>query len=1008
MTQNPESKIQNPKSARRGQTLVLALAVMFLLLLLGAVFVLMVTRNLGQATRGRRMSRTEALAWAGVRYAAEQFKSSQAGADWSPVPTEDIWRTPVPLPRACPAPCPDDLNSDGTIDVGEMQQLRTRDPDFLWLSDNGTFRNPYVRVRTGDGRFLVRVSYEPSFRAKQPAIPYGHDFDPNSHLIHVEVIGRPGVVDLHDPTTVRDPNSPIPAGQIIGEFRKVEAWVPVGLTDQLLWITNRNEERGPATLGVEPFRDALGQLVNVDTDPDDSRDDTGSEYFGAVRSGVDLQIRGDVTFHVYPARAEEINVAGRITHFRSGGTPARVRLVLHEDSNDPQFIDQQIDDYNARTVTIFEPESGQAGFDPVIDPDTGRATYRDNLHLTNVNAPQVLSVRNRLAPNIDQVNAASGINRYQQLTRDSGQTVTVTVDTETRTVNTGWSGHGQGIYYDNFGDIQYPSDRRAVQGEWLRNGASDVRNTGWVGPVYVPSAREAGTLHPILEVRFEPAFIEATRWDSDSRKQNFGRAAGRTRIFYDPQFNPVGPTHRFPYPRNGVILCEGSVRVRGIIPANRQVTLVSGGTIYIEGNILRGTAASFLGLLAEDFVCVNPTAFFRIDPGPDTVLEADLYQPGEDPKTWHYSIQPNGELDAEFANADGVTGAAGLPYPGPVFQDLGAYFLHLEHTAQTEDSASRTLVVTFMNGLTIGNRLDTRGYAPTPGPPGFPRSNTSDFPNNGLPYTFFFFPPNPAAPWNFSNFQSSPGGSVNYERKSFWVPAAGPGGFLPGPGATQRLKFLVQPSAQGQPYWLGRVAALPFGKPLRIEINAVMYAQNASWFVIPAPYFNLNPDDGRLVSRARGLRAHGTIPVDQGAYPYFGEPLNVDIVVKGAITENMPAEPSERTKWTAHNWMKVPEINAGPARAAFDTESPGYRPRIRYFYEHDLRRYVRYRILATGQEGVAYSGPTGPPITYTSPVPNIDAVIALAQANQNSYVATMPILPRLPSGPVIYEGSVVQ
>src|SRR5262249_39726334 len=74
---------------------------------------------------------------------------------------------------------------------------RQQDPDYAWLSADTTQNHPYVRFRTGEGRFLIRVTYEPRFRQERsnPTYNFDHDFDPNSMLVHVESIGRPGVVD---------------------------------------------------------------------------------------------------------------------------------------------------------------------------------------------------------------------------------------------------------------------------------------------------------------------------------------------------------------------------------------------------------------------------------------------------------------------------------------------------------------------------------------------------------------------------------------------------------------------------------------------------------------------------------------------------------------------------------------------------------------------------------------------------------------------------------------------
>src|SRR5262249_18285432 len=139
-----------------------------------------------------------------------------------------------------------------------------------------------------------------------------------------------------------------------------------------------------------------------------------------------------------------------------------------------------------------------------------------------------------------------------------------------------------GLYVDNFADTQYPDDRKTVIGEWLQNGQSEVRRTGWIGNTYVPTVRDSGTTHPGAEMAFrtlngisaragqgQPVdVVEIRRWDIDARKMNFGPAAGRTRILYAPQIDPqsrrligyapVGPTAFFALPPSGVIFCEGS------------------------------------------------------------------------------------------------------------------------------------------------------------------------------------------------------------------------------------------------------------------------------------------------------------------------------------------------------------------------------------------------------------------------------------------------------------------
>ena len=73
------------------------------------------------------------------------------------------------------------------------------------------------------------------------------------------------------------------------------------------------------------------------------------------------------------------------------------------------------------------------------------------------------------------------------------------------------------------------------------------------------------------------------------------------------------------YPLNGVIYSPGNLKICGVIgddgsvsgtPHDYNLTIVSGGTIYIESNIFKGTDNSSLALLAKDYVTLNTTHRF--------------------------------------------------------------------------------------------------------------------------------------------------------------------------------------------------------------------------------------------------------------------------------------------------------------------------------------------------------------------------------------------------------------
>ncbi|MBI3910168.1 MAG: hypothetical protein HY320_04460 [Armatimonadetes bacterium] len=957
-----KSVLYRRSGVRRGQTLILALGVMFLLLILGGIFVTLITQNLGRVDITRGMSRAETLALAGLQFVQQQLLTSREGADWRPVPTEVVWR------------------QSKTSDASVLNR-RQYDPDYPWLGAD--LRRPFVRFHTRDGRFLVRLTLEPRFRTGLPTSAFRDQFDPNSMFLHIESVGRPGVVDEKDPSTLRDPTrTGFRLEEIVGEWRKLDAWAPVGLTDQLWWVTNRSNRRGPAQLGVPPFRDGNDFSVRYN-----------SEYFGSILVNGDLEWVGRNTLHIFPARGEAVQVRGRFLHRASGSEPAEVN-VLREDDTPGATAEEDNQDDSVRTVLASIPEgpTGSAGYNPILLLD-GRALYADQEYLTQPGAgAEARSSRGLAPPSLDAPEAATQLPRYEALTRESGRMATVTVDGDTRTVNLGLYGLGRGLYLDNYTDIQYSADRNAVIDEWLQRGAADVRRTGWDGFQYVPSVRDEGTVHPILELQFLPDGIQATRFDRDVRGHNFGRAAGRTRLFYqiDPVTGllaPVGQTAVFPYPENGVVCCAGSVRVRGLVGgpgAPRQLTLVSGGTIYIEGNLLKGHPNSYLALLARDNVCLNPTAFFRFQSGDDVVLDADLFQPGQDPTSFHFTVPQGSHMDVATENAETVDPSQG-------------YLLHVRHSAGTQDISSRTDVSLYLQGLSLADRYDFGKFLPP-----YPSAGAgpSDF-----GYHFLFYPPGSAPGWAYSNHQSSTGGTANYEQKTFFLqPGGNPGELrlLNTPGETVSLRWFVDPIPDGQPYWLSRAALIPQGKPLRIEIDALIYAQEGSWFVIPTPWFNDNTADTRQLfllgdpatGRSAGTRAAGTYPENTDDYPFAHEPLNIQIVVNGTITENMPVEIADRVAWTNRHWLDT----------AVHPVSPGYAPNIRYSYDHNLRRYVRYRFVDTGEEGVAYVGPVGAQIAHTPQAPMLENVMQAA-FDRGTYVVTLPLLPNLPAGPIVYQGN---
>lgn len=928
-----------------GQSVVLALAVMFLMIFMGALFVTMIARNLTRVDRATDTSQAQQLAEAGLRYADQQLTFSDEGADWRP-----------------------QLNQTFNLKPG----ADPRDPDYFWLTDNGSFKNPFVRFASGEGRFLLRVTYEPTYRASAPNVTVPDEFDSLSGYIHVEVIGRPGKFSGNDPTelinTTNNPNWE--PGQILGAHRKIDAWKPIGLMDQLWWVTNLKKSRGPAQFGVARYEDGNGKSVQF-----------RSDYRGSVRSNVDLTYVGDTRFQIRPGFGEGVYVAGETRFQRAGNNVPLVNVqVLANDGT--------------VTQTYPEGETGSTAFNPIINQITRRGHYLDNLALADPSqADSARSIRLLEAPRLDAEDPSGGVQRYRRLTRESGEMRRVTnpQSGDERDVNLGVYGYGAGLYIDNFDDIQYPNDRDAVVNEWLQRGVGDVALTGWVGATYTPSVRQQGGARPIMEMVFteneagEPR-IRITRTDRDTENRNFGSNKGGTRIFYawDPA-NPgvlddLGTTAEFKYPANGILYTEGSVRVRGRVGSSgngKTLQVVSGGTIYIEGNLLKGDPTSRLALFARDYVTMNPTKLTAIIPGDEVQVEGD--QTGTDVRSFHYSVPQNSYVDLQMANS--------VPIPAN-----GGLLLSLQHSGGFQDSNSRTDLALYINGLAQTDRYDFAGS-----PPPYPPSATGS--QSVTPYQFFFFPPSvQQSLWHQSNAQSIQGSSINYERKAFYIPSSR---LNVGANEVNNFRVHVEPTPGGQPYWLSRVVAVPYQQSLEARIEAVMYAQNGSWFVIPGPWFNEDPRDSRelfangdtAAGRTVGLRGPNTFPSDTEDFPFYHEPPNVKILVRGSIAENMPVPATERVQWVKKLFVD---------KSANSITTSWYEPSISYEYDDDFRKWVRWRNVVTGQEGIAYLAPDTPAgVTDANRLATIQA--AALQAGQN--ILTLPLFPRLPTGGLIYHGT---
>ena len=246
------SRRKQSKSNRAGQTLIIAIMVMFIVALIAAVFIGLVARNLFSSERYSNIDEVTQIAEAGIRYADRMLTTSEDGADWRPVPDNDGVTDPgnpamgiEPTPDTTPRP-------DGSL---MWEYKRDKYPDFRWTRAYWFTELPktaaagmgyagptggYTTFSTGQGRFLLRVSYNPNMS------------DPVSKYIKIEAIGRLGVFDENDPTTYK------PHGNS-NLRRELTAYKPIGLTDYLHFITNKDNRATAFSLGCPGYSTKFGR-----------------------------------------------------------------------------------------------------------------------------------------------------------------------------------------------------------------------------------------------------------------------------------------------------------------------------------------------------------------------------------------------------------------------------------------------------------------------------------------------------------------------------------------------------------------------------------------------------------------------------------------------------------------------------------------------------------------------------------------------------------------------------
>lgn len=1042
----------------------IAVLLMTVILLVGAIFVAITVYVQSQTQRHGQMRQSKQMADSGIQYADrmlqlhtadwqppeppawcagpdgvfdsvdsildpsyggdDEFDPGFWGADGQPE-TEDDYYAPEELQRgwcslrmgAALPPDPNnpvfasrqpaDLNARGEL----IRRGFTRLPDPRRGIQPGEDLLPAV----SGGHVLLRVTYDPDppFEGVAEEDRNGDgsldasDADPMSHMVRIEAIG----VVIEEAFT----------------FRKLVAYKPLGLVDYARFVTDKTGTGQPAYLGIPPM---------VDLDRDGNDDGLSERYVtriaGPLKVQSELLLVGEELPAPAPADQGSLqielltdsgpgSVSGspyvrRDTCEATSGIRYRDRMAAPNDSQATVTI---IGSAGTNTRTIFPTTPQQPG-DPPFETygaltGDGLAAIVDGVKSTD-DAGFGRFTSAFSAPPLFRRNPTSDRTIYEELTRYSGTPVYA----GGYWVNNGEWGHGQGVYVNNESDRQFLNARgecdiQTLIDDWLRNiSPTDARagDSGWnaTRTTYSPVGVEIWIVGEELPSwRFavqpdprSPAIPDSVLWAPShtpgepqivlSRHDRHwmtatGADSGRYVMVIDHPCKLRGT-----WPTNQVIVTAGNARVwgklpdRGPIPTpgagesaaavpykDYNLTIVSGGTIYIDGSILapedwvpgwtpgawdeRNTK---LALLARDCVCLNTT---RIVPQEATALVSaspdDTNNPRPEASHWELTPEAGARLSSSWQfgapPADNVYLAASVSGDEPGPAAIGMSFQRAW--------APAWVPFDFTQGLAPP---DPKFYFVPAGVAAAPNVSNALTPNYQRvpePDT------SPAVPWRLypAAAPNSPGHYISTApgvQNSLQIYWANPG-FSAGATNPWVKKWKIVESTSGDPTDLSAVVPA-----VHCRVNAAIYAETGCWFVIPGTWFETVEAIDAALGPAEGDNINGLIDTpDEEARARAYLRYNYDIVVRGSITENFTAPVDAVYEWI-DKW-------------ACNTTTPdGTLMSITYIYDGSTRN-TRDR----GDQG-ATSGALGAPLLRRS-----------------TESANLPCLPLLPvSADLVYYG----
>ncbi|MBC8103350.1 MAG: hypothetical protein H7Z41_12295 [Cytophagales bacterium] len=988
----PRTLRGRPRSRRAesGQSLIVAIIVLFLLLVLGAAFVALVANNLRGARQSARRVSADFYAEAGIRYLDEQLTNSAEGADWRSTPEGVL--DAGDKDAAGNVVYGADLNKNGVLNTAPV----TQDPDYFWIKpyDPVTGEGGYTRVNYGGdtpgspgGRALVKANYQPLIPLRDSsgaivvdangnAVKY---YDPSlpacvtdpaadacrnenadvaaKKFLRLESVGRVGVIDADDPTTYTNT-------QGAALRRELVAYKQIGITDYLRFFTNKDNKPTTATLGsaIQVYDAPVGNR-DANPPPEPVLRDIESYYVGGgIRSNAPLTFYGVNRFVLNEVRGEGIEVSGQIS---LANVPADVTSATYPTvkTNNPARVTLQATLAGAVSPLLPSTSAEFTTYRGLVrDNPSGNDTQNqsDQVNAANPTANANLrSVPRASAPILD-AEGTNGVTRYRALTRDSAPLSPFDTPVNVNALpNAGARGWGQNLYLNNINDIQRPSALNGLYSQrtdWLNPGAGESAGFWKKDFVYVP---------PGVTITLTPRYLVLTRsGDQVNQISNYqdrfrfrkpdGTVLPYTttvRYSYDTTALAAPPAYHvgentspdavlagYPvsqagtdsipgtaddtdyYESNYVIYAEGNVRIRGVAggldPETaqyflRHLTIVSGGTIYVDGNLLRDNipagatdataqlvrGQSSIALLARDYVAVNTSQFLApqsgfaafSDTSENSVLALGVNQSTD---TFAFSMD-RGPVDANNTPPSAVTAANGFAadYPVP-----SIFFRHgTKGVAAKAQEGSAGISLLINRDLTgVGNTFDFNVPLSR-----FLRLNTNLEALDFVDQVYSLATPTVAL--------------YGAAGVTFPYPVATNAAALElGTPNQMSVNYLTSENLPNQqPYYLARLGIAP----LDVRIEAILYAQEASFFIIPGPWLNPNPEDTyeayrnadplnatRYLKRAEDTADQKRIAA---AFPFYRQPQDIRISFYGAITENLPAEIGDQSAWL-EKWGWIP------------------------------------------------------------------------------------------------------